>query len=615
MMWGWRIPFLLSGVLVVIGMVIRLKLEESDAMKAVLARKKTVKLPIKEVLRKHWVLVLLGAGALPLAQVTYFKNTFALSWATSELGYERGTFLAIIAIALVVQFIVQPFGAVLVSKIDMRKAMLLMIVPELFLMPAMFFAIRTETFAVAVIGMCLATIPHSMFYGAIAGILARAFPANIRYSGLSLAYQLCSLIVGGGTPVLAQYLLNSSGDVTGVAIAAACYAAVSLVCTLALLKRTGYDPRHPRSPRSPTPTNSPSSSRRRPSATAARRAPRTPLAPTTPHEIASMPRTDPSHSGPAGAVAGRLRSLRSRQCFLGEAENLSQRGTVVVLPPHEPHVERLGMIGEGNEHDFGVDDVRRDRRDRHRASHPGRDQGDQRQRIRGALNDSGCEADVVGETEQQLAQHRSGFGGQHHPRLVREVLEPDLLTVGERVFLGQRHDEVLASHDARRDPGREEQQAHDADVELARGQLVERLARVRRTVEHEFDTGMGAPHELRPPAHEIVRGRTGETDTDPAGLTRPRGGHRHLGEPAGDEDVPGRLHERTTALRQPHAAGVAFEEFGAEFLLESADRAAERRLGHVQPLRRPTEMQFLRHRQERLHLLDLHPSIIAPASA
>ncbi|UGQ58864.1 MHS family MFS transporter [Rhodococcus pyridinivorans] len=245
MMWGWRIPFLLSGVLVVIGMVIRLELEESDAMKAVLARKKTVKLPIKEVLRKHWVLVLLGAGALPLAQVTYFKNTFALSWATSELGYERGTFLAIIAIALVVQFIVQPFGAVLVSKIDMRGAMLLMIVPELFLMPAMFFAICTETFAVAVIGMCLATIPHSMFYGAIAGILARAFPANIRYSGLSLAYQLCSLIVGGGTPVLAQYLLNSSGDVTGVAIAAACYAAVSLVCTLALLERTGYDPKAP----------------------------------------------------------------------------------------------------------------------------------------------------------------------------------------------------------------------------------------------------------------------------------------------------------------------------------------------------------------------------------
>ncbi|MFC9838938.1 MFS transporter [Rhodococcus sp. NPDC127530] len=242
-LYGWRIPFLISAALVIVGMIIRLKLEESDAMKTVLKRKKTVALPIGEVLRKHWVLVLLGAGALPLAQVTYFKNTFALSWATSELGYDRGTFLGAIAIALVVQFIVQPFGAVLVSRIDMRKAMCIMVIPEFILMPAMFFAIRTENFAIAVVAMCLATIPHSMFYGAIAGVLARAFPANIRYTGLSAAYQLCSLIVGGGTPVLAQWMLNSSGNIVGVAFVSAGYAAVSLICTLLLLNRTGYDAR------------------------------------------------------------------------------------------------------------------------------------------------------------------------------------------------------------------------------------------------------------------------------------------------------------------------------------------------------------------------------------
>lgn len=64
-LYGWRIPFLISAALVIVGMIIRLKLEESDAMKTVLKRKKTVALPIGEVLRKHWVLVLLGAGALP----------------------------------------------------------------------------------------------------------------------------------------------------------------------------------------------------------------------------------------------------------------------------------------------------------------------------------------------------------------------------------------------------------------------------------------------------------------------------------------------------------------------------------------------------------------------
>ncbi|HHH9191367.1 TPA: MFS transporter [Pseudomonas aeruginosa] len=214
-LWGWRAPFLLSAVLVIVGMVIRLKLEESEDMKRVLAQKRTVKLPLAEVLGKHWKIVLLGAGVLPIIHVTYFKSTFALSWATKTLGYSQGTFLSIIVVALVVQFLSQPLGALLTSRIDMRKAACLMVLPEFILMPA-------------------------MFYGAVGGILARAFPARVRYTGLSLAYQLCSLLVGGGTPVLAQWILNSTGSIVGVALASACYALVSLACTLALLRITGF---------------------------------------------------------------------------------------------------------------------------------------------------------------------------------------------------------------------------------------------------------------------------------------------------------------------------------------------------------------------------------------
>jgi hypothetical protein len=66
------------------------------------------------------------------------------------------------------------------------------------------------------------------------------FPTRIRYTGLSLAYQLCSLVVGGGTPVFAQWMLNSSGNIVGVAVSSALYALVSLACTLVLLNRTGY---------------------------------------------------------------------------------------------------------------------------------------------------------------------------------------------------------------------------------------------------------------------------------------------------------------------------------------------------------------------------------------
>ncbi|NBA94830.1 MFS transporter [Pseudomonas sp. R5(2019)] len=240
MLWGWRIPFLLSAALVIVGMVIRLKLEESEDMKRLMQQKKTVKLPILEVLRNHWRIVLLGAGVLPIIHVTYFKSTFALSWATKELGYEQSTFLSVIIIALVVQFIVQPFGALLVSKIDMRKAVALMVIPELILMPAMFYAVETRIYWVAVLGMCLATIPHAMYYGAVGGILARAFPTKVRYSGLSMSYQLCSLLVAGATPVLAQSILNSTGSIIGVAMVSASYALVSLVCMLMLLKRIGH---------------------------------------------------------------------------------------------------------------------------------------------------------------------------------------------------------------------------------------------------------------------------------------------------------------------------------------------------------------------------------------
>lgn len=241
LLWGWRIPFLLSAALVLVGMVIRLKLEESDDMKRLIQQKKTVKLPILEVLRKHWQIVLLGAGVLPIIHVTYFKSTFALSWATKELGYSQSTFLSVIVIALVVQFITQPLGAVLVSRMDMRKAVVLMLLPEFFLMPAMFFAVETGVYWIAVLGMCLATVPHSMFYGAVGGILARAFPTRVRYSGLSISYQLCSLLVGGATPVLAQGILNNTGSILGVAIASAGYALVSLVCMLLLLKRIGHN--------------------------------------------------------------------------------------------------------------------------------------------------------------------------------------------------------------------------------------------------------------------------------------------------------------------------------------------------------------------------------------
>lgn len=116
--WGWRVPFLASAVLVAIGLVIRLRLAETPEMLAVLERKQTAKLPIKVVLTRYPLLVALGvlAGTAGVA-ITYIKTTFALSWATSDIGFDRTTFLTAISLTLVVQVVVQPFGAVLMRQV------------------------------------------------------------------------------------------------------------------------------------------------------------------------------------------------------------------------------------------------------------------------------------------------------------------------------------------------------------------------------------------------------------------------------------------------------------------------------------------------------------------
>lgn len=241
---GWRVPFLLSSVLIAIGLIIRLSIEDAQDVRKLLKenREQNVQ-PVREAIRGHWPLILLGAGTLPIIYVTYIKTSFALSWATKTLGYDSGTFLSLISVAVIVQCVTQPFGAILMNRMDMRKAVLMFTVPEFFLVPLMFYGIYSMNYWFAMITMALATIPHGMYYGAIAGVLARAFPARVRYSGLSLANQLGAVTVGGGTPVLLQFLLNKTGSIIPVAIVSGGYALVSLICVLIVLRMTGTDAR------------------------------------------------------------------------------------------------------------------------------------------------------------------------------------------------------------------------------------------------------------------------------------------------------------------------------------------------------------------------------------
>lgn len=238
MTWGWRVPFLFSALLVGVGLFIRMSVEESPAMQELKDKKQIAKLPIGEVLRHHKSLVAMGVGACVIAlSATYFKTTFALSWAVTSIGFDRTQFLGVITAAIVVQLIVQPFGAVLATKMDLKKAVAFMLVPEIAALPLMFSLIATGSVKLAMIGMALASIPHSLYYAAMAGILAKSFPAQVRYTGISLSYQICGMVFAGTTPILGQYLLNSTGSIWSVVALGVVHVLITLVCALMLVGR------------------------------------------------------------------------------------------------------------------------------------------------------------------------------------------------------------------------------------------------------------------------------------------------------------------------------------------------------------------------------------------
>ena len=244
--WGWRLPFLGSAALVIVALYIRLHISETPEMKKAVAAQERTRMPLVEVLRSHPVELALGVGAVVAGvAITYVKTTFALSWATTDLGFERSDFLLVITVALVAQALVQPFGAVLATRIDPSKAVRWMLLPEIVLLPLMFVLVQTGSVPLAILGMVLATAPHAMYYAALAGILAQVFPTNVRYTGISLSYQLSTAVFAGTAPMVSQYLLTRTNSIWPVVALGLVYVVLSLICMTALLRRSALHAQGP----------------------------------------------------------------------------------------------------------------------------------------------------------------------------------------------------------------------------------------------------------------------------------------------------------------------------------------------------------------------------------
>lgn len=232
--WGWRVPFLLSIVLVGVGLYIRLTVEETPAFRRVERNQAQARVPILEAARGHWKQVLLIIG-MKSAETAYFWGfaTFALAYATEQLGLPRGLILNGVLLGAAAEVVTIPIFGALSDRVGRRPVWLMgSVFLALFVFP-FFWLINTGSTALVWLALVLGLgVGHAALGGPQAAFFSELFGTRLRYSGVSLGVQLASMIAGGFTPFIAAALLAWSGSYWPVAVYLGVLALIAVLAAL-----------------------------------------------------------------------------------------------------------------------------------------------------------------------------------------------------------------------------------------------------------------------------------------------------------------------------------------------------------------------------------------------
>jgi metabolite-proton symporter len=234
--WGWRIPFLLSAVLIGVGWWVRTTVDESPAFEAARRKVLTEKAPALEAIRTRPKALAIGAGLRVAENICYYIITaFSITYVTEVVGLSRQTALNALMIGAAVQFCAIPAFAWLSDRIGRRPVYAIGAFGTGVWAFAFFRLLDTGVTTYVIVAIVIGLVLHAAMYGPQAAFLAEMFPTRIRYSGVSLAYQLTSIVAGSLAPIIAIAILRETGSASGVAIYVAIAAAISF--TAALLAR------------------------------------------------------------------------------------------------------------------------------------------------------------------------------------------------------------------------------------------------------------------------------------------------------------------------------------------------------------------------------------------
>lgn len=210
--WGWRIPFIASALLVIIGLYIRLKLHETPAFQRVLDKQEKKAVPIKDVFKNNLSMLVLGTLAAVCTFVVFYLTTvFSLNWGTKQLGYSRDDFLKMVTLATLAFAAFIPLSAILAEKFGRRATSIgICIISAIF---GLFFSdmLVADNPVLVFIFLCTGLAIMGLTYGPIGTVLSELFPTSVRYTGSALTFNMAGILGASFAPLIATYLATTYG--------------------------------------------------------------------------------------------------------------------------------------------------------------------------------------------------------------------------------------------------------------------------------------------------------------------------------------------------------------------------------------------------------------------
>ncbi|MCW3492194.1 MFS transporter [Microbacterium sp. SSM24] len=242
--WGWRVPFLLSVVLILVGWYVRRRVEESPVFTELAERKEKAQTPILQLFRKHALLVVIAALVFAGNNAVGYMTTggYIQGYATSPdgpLALERGPVLWAVA-GSAVTWLLSTLAAGFVSdRIGRRSTYIIGWILQLGGVFLLFPLVNTGEVGLLFLGLAILTIGLGFTYGPQAALYSELFPASIRFSGVSISYAIGAIFGGAFAPLIATWLVKETGTTMSVTWYLAGMTLVGLVATLLLRDRSG----------------------------------------------------------------------------------------------------------------------------------------------------------------------------------------------------------------------------------------------------------------------------------------------------------------------------------------------------------------------------------------